>query len=249
MKSRNPLFRRFSHLDELQIVDMALSELEMHIQKRCREPVAVIRRVGSAMQMKLKQTRTASDRCNDILRRALSSSGGYTSLTEMVLDLRRVRVEVEADYARRLSAQAAARRERPQKTPFYEKARLLMLAGRVGEFSLWISSSQVTDMIFILTDGGKKSKVPEVLENLRIMRTFVNVYAVTDADIDKMLATTWADPEDALLVELALKMRADAIITRDEDFPQTDMIRVQDCSEFFDWLREEKGISYAEIDM
>ena len=123
MKSRNPLFRRFSRLDELQVVDMALSELEMHIQKRSREPVAVIRRVGSAMQMKLKQIRTASDRCNDILRRALSSSGGYTSLMEMVLDLRRVRVDVEADHARRLSAQAAARRERPQKTPFYEKAR------------------------------------------------------------------------------------------------------------------------------
>ena len=57
MRSRNPLFRRFSKLNELQVVDMALSELETHIQKRSRDPVAVIRRVGSAMKMKIKQTK------------------------------------------------------------------------------------------------------------------------------------------------------------------------------------------------
>ena len=131
--------------------------------------------------------------------------------------------------------------------PHFDETRLLMLAGRVGEFSLWISSSQVTDMIFILTNGGNKSKVPDVLEKLRALRTFINVYAVTDADIDKMLTTTWHDPEDTLLIDLALKMRADAIITRDEDFPATDMIRVHDCAGFFEWLKCEKGISYDDI--
>ena len=77
-----------------------------------------------------------------------------------------------------------------QREPFYEKARLLMICGRVGEFSLWISSSQVTDIIFIMTHGGKKKYVPEVLEKLRTLRIFVNVYPVTDRDIDKMLAIT-----------------------------------------------------------
>ena len=81
------------------------------------------------------------------------------------------------------------------------------------------------------------------------MRTFVNVQAVTDTDIDKMLATAWNDPEDILLVELALRMHADAIITRDAEFPHTDMIRVHDCPGFFSWLEREKGISYAEIDV
>ena len=131
--------------------------------------------------------------------------------------------------------------------PFYEKARLLMLCGRVGEFNLWIASSQVTDIIYIMTDGGKKSKVPETLEKLRALRTFVNVFAVTDADIDKVLAASWSDPEDGLLINLALKMRADAIITRDADFPETDLIRVHDCANFFEWLKDEKGLSYDEI--
>ena len=131
--------------------------------------------------------------------------------------------------------------------PDYEKTSLLMLAGRVGEFSLWVASSQVTDMIYVLTNGGNKQKVPEVLEKLRALRTFINVYAVTDADIDRTLATTWSDPEDALLVDLALKMRADAIITRDDGIPKTDMIREHDCPGFFKWLEDEKGVSYAEI--
>ena len=132
--------------------------------------------------------------------------------------------------------------------PHYEKARLLMLCGRVGEFSLWISSSQVTDIIYIMTNGGNKSKVPEALEKLRLLRTFVSVYAVTDADIDEMLASTWPGPEDALLIDLALKMRADAVITRDEEFPKTDAIRVHDCPAFFEWLKEERGLNYEEIE-
>ena len=131
--------------------------------------------------------------------------------------------------------------------PFFEKTKLLMLCGRVGEFSLWIASSQVTDIIYIMTEGGKKSKVPEVLEKLRTLRMFVSVFAVTDSDIDNMLAASWPDPEDGLLIDLALRMHADAIITRDEGFPETDLIRVQDCAEFFTWLKEEKGLSYDEV--
>jgi len=62
-----------------------------------------------------------------------------------------------------------------------------------------------------------------------------------------MLADSWSDPEDGLLIDLALKMRADAIITRDEDFPETNLIRVHDCAEFFEWLAREKNLSYADI--
>lgn len=135
-----------------------------------------------------------------------------------------------------------ARRE-----PFYEQARLLMLLGRIGEASLWISSSQVTDLVYVLASGGRRNQVHEVLEQLSTLRMFVNVYAVADADIDKMLATTWPDPEDALLVDLALKMRADAIIARDADFVDTDAIHVFDCEGFFNWLEETHGISYADV--
>ena len=134
-----------------------------------------------------------------------------------------------------------------KREPHFKEIRLLMICGRVGEFSLWISSSQVTDIVYILSHGGNEAYMPEVLQKLRTLRLFVNVYPVTDADIDKMLATTWADPEDALLIDLALKMQADAVITRDEGFPRSDGMPVMDCAEFFAWLRDKHGLSYADV--
>ena len=83
------------------------------------------------------------------------------------------------------------------------KARLLMTAGRVGEFDLWITSSQVTDLIYILSEGGKRLLLSHVLEQLRGMRTFVNVHAVSDREVDRMLAASWKDPEDSPIFEYA----------------------------------------------
>lgn len=139
------------------------------------------------------------------------------------------------------------------RNPFYEDARLLMIAGRVGEFTLWIASSQISDIVYVATDGGRKDRIPQVLEQMRMLRSIVNVLPVTESDVDKMLATTWSDPEDVLLFDIALKAHVDAVITRDEDFKKAvekagiDAIEVFDCSEFFDWLKAEHDVSYAEI--
>ena len=67
----------------------------------------------------------------------------------------------------------------------------------MGEFDLWITSSQVTDLIYILSEGGKRSLLSRVLEQLRGLRTFVNVHAVSDREVDRMLAASWKDPEDS----------------------------------------------------
>jgi len=40
----------------------------------------------------------------------------------------------------------------------------------VGDFDLWISSSQMTDLVYILSDGGKESEMSKVLEALRGVR-------------------------------------------------------------------------------
>lgn len=132
--------------------------------------------------------------------------------------------------------------------PHYEKARLLMIAGRVGEFDIWITSSQVTDLIYILSNGGNRSLLPRVLDQLRGLRTFVNVHAVSDREIDLMLASSWKDPEDALIFYAALAMKADAIVTRNQGDFETSAIKVVDCDEFFVWVRDEFGFDYEEVD-
>lgn len=135
-----------------------------------------------------------------------------------------------------------------ERDPFYEQARLLMICGRVGEFELWVSSSQVMDLIYILSNGGRRDELPEVLQRLRELRTFVNVFATSDREVDLMLAAAWKDPEDYLLAEVALALGVDAIVTRNQkDFPEG-LVRVVDCDEFFVWLRDDLGLNYAEVE-
>ena len=114
-----------------------------------------------------------------------------------------------------------------EREPYYDKARLLMTAGRVGEFDLWITSSQVTDLIYILSEGGKRLLLSHVLEQL--------------------LAASWKDPEDSLIFESALEMRADAIVTRNRKDFESSVIKVVDCDEFFVWMRKDFGLDYEEV--
>ncbi|WP_455779600.1 PIN domain-containing protein [Gordonibacter pamelaeae] len=134
-----------------------------------------------------------------------------------------------------------------ERDPHYAKTRLLMMAGRVGEFDLWITSSQVTDLVYILSEGGSRKLLPRVLEQLRGLRTFVNVHAVSDREVDRMLAAAWKDPEDSLIFESALEMRADAIVTRNQKDFESSVIKVVDCDEFFAWMHEEFGFDYDEV--
>lgn len=131
--------------------------------------------------------------------------------------------------------------------PFYDEARLLMIAGRVGEFELWMTSSQVTDLIYVLSDGGRQALMPSVLERLRGLRTFVEVFAVGEAEGDRMLSSAWKDPEDALMFESALSLKADAIITRNAKDFESSLVRAMTAREFFDWLRDEQGVDYQEV--
>lgn len=131
--------------------------------------------------------------------------------------------------------------------PFYDEARLLMIAGRVGEFELWMTSSQVTDLIYVLSDGGRQALMPSVLERLRGLRTFVEVFAVGEAEVDRMLSTSWKNPEDALMFESALSLKADAVITRNAKDFESSLVRAMTAREFFDRLRDEQGVDYQEV--
>lgn len=134
-----------------------------------------------------------------------------------------------------------------ERDPFYLRARVLMIGGRVGEFDLWLSSSQMTDLVYILSEGGKAALMPRTLERLRGLRTFVNVYPLSEGDIDQMLATSWRDPEDALLLQAALRVKADYLVTRNAEDFESSLVPIVDCDGFFDALREDCGFEYDEV--
>lgn len=134
-----------------------------------------------------------------------------------------------------------------ERQPFYERARLVMICGKIGEFELWVTSSQMTDLVYVLSEGGASSRIPKALSVLRDLRTFVEVHPTGVREVDTMLATTWDDPEDALLHEAALSLGVDAIVTRNQsDFKQS-RLRAFDCDELFAWLERDRGLAYGEI--
>ena len=136
-----------------------------------------------------------------------------------------------------------------QREPFYESSRLLMALGRIGEFELWLLESQFTDLVYILTDGGNKSLVSSALERLRGLRTFVEVHSSGPEEIDLMLASTWNDPEDALIYEAALQLQADAIITRNRSDFEGCAVKTLDCNELFSYLETSYDLAYDIIDL
>ena len=72
----------------------------------------------------------------------------------------------------------------------------------------------------------------------------MRVYSLTEADVDAALDSAWDDFEDACVYQCARKIKADAIITRNQkDFARSS-IRVFDCDELFAYLEKEKGLVY-----
>lgn len=134
-----------------------------------------------------------------------------------------------------------------ERDPFYQKARLLMLCGRAGEFDLWISSSQFSDLLYILSEGGRRSELARATKQLRGLRTFVQAHPLSSEEIDIVLSSPWQDPEDQLLAEAALRLRADAIISRDAERFKDSLVPVFDCDQFFAKL-ESEGVIYEAID-
>ena len=134
-----------------------------------------------------------------------------------------------------------------QRRPFDDLARLLMAIGKTGDFELWISPSQLGDLVYILTKGGKANLAGSVSEELRGLCNFVNVCTFGMPELVAALDDAWPDIEDALVYEAAMAIKADAIITRNgKDFSQS-KIPVFNCDELFDWYAQEYGIEYAEM--
>ena len=129
----------------------------------------------------------------------------------------------------------------------HEAARLLVALGRIGEFDLWASPTQWTDMYYILTEGGKRSRDQEIRAILAAVRKAVHVSMMGEEEIDRALASSWDDFEDAVVYQAAVSVKPDALITNNKkDYVQS-AVPVYTCAELFELIAREKDISYTEI--
>jgi predicted nucleic acid-binding protein len=135
-----------------------------------------------------------------------------------------------------------ARRE-----PFYPSSRRLMVFAAMGDYELWMSSSQVTDLYYILTNGGRKDGAESCKAAMRGLRRVVRVAAPGEREVDTALDSPWSDFEDAFVCQTAIGIRAQAIITRNlEDFAQAPP-PIFDVGSFFEWMRRTHRVSYEEL--
>lgn len=130
--------------------------------------------------------------------------------------------------------------------PFYASARKLMVFANMGDYELWMSSSQVTDLFYLLS-GGRRSKQMAVKKAIMELRDIVNVCSIGVEEVDRALESPWSDFEDALVHQVAMSFGARCIITRNQaDFTMS-AIPTFDCTEFFEWIEEKERIHFEEV--
>ena len=132
--------------------------------------------------------------------------------------------------------------------PFDEQARLLLFGCAMSDYELWISSSQVTDLFFLLTHGASKMGAAEAKGVLRRLRECVRIGSLTEEDVDAAIGLPWDDFENACVHEVARHLKCDCIVTRNgKDFAGAS-VPVLSPKEFLADFEAKSGISYSEID-
>ena len=136
-----------------------------------------------------------------------------------------------------------------ERQPFYRQTRMLMVAGRVGEFDLWVTAPQVVDLVYLLSEGGKPELLPRAMERVRGLRTFVQVADLTAANVDRMLASSGQNPEGQLMVNAAIDLRADFLLTHDPGGLENGLVKVTNVPGMFEWLCENRDLDYTQIEI
>ncbi|MCI9628779.1 MAG: PIN domain-containing protein [Eggerthellaceae bacterium] len=136
-----------------------------------------------------------------------------------------------------------------RREPHFESARKLMLLGYLKEVELWMGSSQVSDLVYVATGGGKARLAQQARELLDKLFQFVHVYATDEDDCAFMAKSDWSDLEDCLVYRNALGIKADGIVSRDKSGFAKSSIKVYDYEELFGYMKEVLDLDYELIEI
>lgn len=132
--------------------------------------------------------------------------------------------------------------------PHYYSALKLFMLGKLGVVELWFSTAQAYDVYYVLSEGGKPSLTRQFKSDFKKLREALRLCSLSETDFDSALDSPWEDFEDACVYQCALKIKADAIITRNKKDFLRSSLNVFTCDEFFDYLRTEKDLTFEFID-
>ena len=107
------------------------------------------------------------------------------------------------------------------RAPFFDDIARIITLYEMGECELFTSSVSIVNCNYIL---GKNIDRKEVIDNLKILRSFCSILTVSELEIDKSLNSNFKDFEDAVQYFTCIKNDCNFIITRDlKDFKNSEI--------------------------
>ena len=87
------------------------------------------------------------------------------------------------------------------------------------------------------------------MERIRGLRTFVQVADLTAANVDRMLASSGQNLEGQRMVNAAIDLRADFLLTHEPDGLENGLVKVTNVPGMFEWLCENRDLDYTQIEI
>lgn len=107
------------------------------------------------------------------------------------------------------------------RAPFFDDIARIITLYEIGECELFTSSVSIVNCNYIL---GKNIDRKQVIDNLKVLRSFCSVLTVSELEIDKSLNSNFKDFEDAVQYFTCIKNDCNFIITRDlKDFKNSEI--------------------------
>jgi predicted nucleic acid-binding protein len=121
-----------------------------------------------------------------------------------------------------------------KREPFYENARTILCEITNGSLQGYITASMVTDIFYLLQKINGKIFTMSTLVDLLVI---IDVLPVYKEDVHVALHSDWADFEDALQAQVAVRCGMDAIVTRNiKDFKKIQYLDIIHPSDFIQYL-------------
>lgn len=106
-----------------------------------------------------------------------------------------------------------------KREPFYEAARRICILGITQKVDLYVGTTAMTDIFYLLQKDFGAQKASEMIES---SLSFLRPVGVSPEDTTRALTQAWDDLEKCLLAQCAEKIRANYIITRSpEEFQRS----------------------------
>ena len=130
-----------------------------------------------------------------------------------------------------------------RKEPFFESAKMVVMAAFFGDVRAWTPAQSVVDAFYVLSRYMDSDRIQQsILKTLEL----ISPVDLTSADLERAARLKWPDMEDCLISVAAVKANADYLITRDASGFERSPVPVLTPQAWIQLMREKHGLEYGE---